>query len=130
MEHCNLVQVKVTPNRCFTKLVVKAHTTKAIARRCSVKKVFSEISQNLQENTCSRVRPATLLKKRLWRRWFPVNFAKFLRTSFLTEHLRWLLLSLMYNKPLSPSSWNIMKSILRYLGQINCEHLNKILVLD
>ena len=27
--------------------------------------------------------PATLLKKRLWHRCFPVNFAKFLRTSFL-----------------------------------------------
>ena len=24
---------------------------------------------------------------------FPVNFAKFLRTPFLTEHLRWLLLN-------------------------------------
>ena len=34
----------------------------------------------------------TLLKKRLWYRCFPVNFAKFLRMSFLTEHLRWLLL--------------------------------------
>ena len=28
-------------------------------------------------------RSATLLKKRLWRRCFPVNFAKFLRTPFL-----------------------------------------------
>ena len=37
-------------------------------------------------------RPATLLKKRLWHRCFPVNFAKFLRTSFSIEHLRWLLL--------------------------------------
>ena len=36
--------------------------------------------------------PATLLKKRLWHRCFPVNFAKVLRTIF-TEHLRWLLLS-------------------------------------
>ena len=36
--------------------------------------------------------PATLLKKRLWRRCFPVNFAKFPRTPFLTENLRWLLL--------------------------------------
>ena len=34
----------------------------------------------------------TLLKKRLWHRCFPVNFAKFLRRPFLTEHLRWLLL--------------------------------------
>ena len=49
-----------------------------------------EISQDSQENTCARVsfliklqaRPATLLKKRLWRRCFPVNFAKFLRTLF------------------------------------------------
>ena len=31
-------------------------------------------------------------KKRLWHRCFRVNFAKFLRTPFLTEHLRWLLL--------------------------------------
>ena len=28
---------------------------------------------------------------RLWCRCFPVNFAKFLRTPFLTEHLWWLL---------------------------------------
>ena len=39
-------------------------------------------------------RPATLLKKRLRYRCFPVNFAKFLGTPFLTEHLRWLLLNL------------------------------------
>ena len=39
------------------------------------------------------LRPATLLKQRLWHRCFPVNFAKFLRTPFLTEHLRWLLLN-------------------------------------
>ena len=36
--------------------------------------------------------PATLLKKRLCHRCFPVNSAKFLRTPFLTEHLQWLLL--------------------------------------
>ena len=42
---------------------------------------------------CKKGWPATLLKKRLWRRCFPVNFAKFLRTSLLTEHLRWLLLA-------------------------------------
>ena len=27
--------------------------------------------------------PGTLLKERLWHRYFPVNFAKFLRTPFL-----------------------------------------------
>ena len=62
----------------------------AVVRRCSVKKVFLEILQNSQENTCARVS----VKKRLWHRCFPVNFAKFLRTPFLTEHLRWLLLYL------------------------------------
>ena len=35
-----------------------------------------------------------VIKKRLWHRCFPVNFTKFLRTPFLTEHLRWLLLFL------------------------------------
>ena len=32
------------------------------------------------------------IKKRLWHRYFHVNFAKFLRTPFLIEHLWWLLL--------------------------------------
>ena len=62
--------------------------------------VFLEILQNSQENTCARVsfliklkaRPATLLKKRIWCGGFPVNFAKFLRTPFLTEDFRWLFL--------------------------------------
>ena len=40
------------------------------------------------------LRLATLLKKRLWRRCFLVNFTKFLRKPFLTEHLWWLLLYL------------------------------------
>ena len=37
--------------------------------------------------------PTTLLETGLWRRCFSVNFAKFLRTPFLTEHLWWLFLS-------------------------------------
>ena len=57
--------------------------------RCSVKKVFLEISQKSQENTCSRVSfliklkaYATLLKERLCHRCFPVNFVEFLRIPF------------------------------------------------
>ena len=34
-------------------------------------------------NKVADLRPATLLKKRLWHKSFPVNFAKFLRTPFL-----------------------------------------------
>ena len=76
------------------------HTgTEAVALRCSVRKVFLEICQNPLENTCARnsflikLHAQALLKKSLWHRCFPVNFAKFLRTPFFTEHLRWLLLS-------------------------------------
>ena len=59
--------------------------------RCFVKKVFLEISQNLQENACARdsflikmqARFATLLTNSLWYRCFPMNFVKFIRTPFL-----------------------------------------------
>ena len=34
------------------------------------------------------------IKKSLQQRYFPVNFAKFFRTHFFREHLRWLLLSI------------------------------------
>ena len=67
----------------------------AVVQRYSVKKVFLEISQNSQENSCARVsflivvglRAASLLRKRLYHRCFPVNFVKFVRTLFFTEHL-------------------------------------------
>ena len=52
-----------------------------------------QLCQSLFLNKVASLRPATLLKKRLWHKCFPVNFAKFLRTLFLTEHLRWLLLN-------------------------------------
>ena len=50
------------------------------------------LCQSLFFNKVAGLRPATLLKKRLWHRCFPVNFVKFLRTPFLqntffTEHL-------------------------------------------
>ena len=40
------------------------------------------------------LRPATLFKKKLWHRCFPVNFAKFLRTPFLQNTSGRLLLDL------------------------------------
>ena len=68
--------------------------SEAVVRRRSIKKVLLEISQNSQDNTffnkvAERLffkfwhRPATLSKKSLWHRCFPVNLAKFLRTPFL-----------------------------------------------
>ena len=67
-----------------------------VAQRCCVIwKVFFEISkkfirkhlcQSLFYNKIAGLRPATLLKKRLWVRCFPTNFEKFLRTSFLQNN--------------------------------------------
>ena len=59
--------------------------------------MFFKISQNflcqsLFFNKVADLRPATLLKKRLWHRCFPVNFAKFGRTPFLQNSSGWLLL--------------------------------------
>ena len=63
-----------------------------VSRRRSIKKMFFEISQNLQKNTCARFSfLIKLLKNRLCQRCFPVNL-KFPRTTFLMEHLWWLLL--------------------------------------
>ena len=49
-----------------------------------------QLCQGLFFNKVADLSPATLLKKRLWLRRFPVDFAKFLRTPFFTEHLSWL----------------------------------------
>ena len=69
--------------------------------------------QSLFSNKVASLRPATLLKKRLWHRCFPVNFAKFLRTPFFTEHLRWLLLHLRH------STWSLRHFLDFYFGQRN-----------
>ena len=62
----------------------------AATRGVLCKKLFLEISQNSQENTCAkgsflikRLFRDSLLKTRLWHRCFPVNIVKFLRTPFL-----------------------------------------------
>ena len=82
----------------FSKLLF----SEAVTQRCSVKKgvlrnfpkfTGKHLGQRLFFDKVARIRPAALLKKGLWHRCFPVNFAKFLRTPFLTEYLRWLLLS-------------------------------------
>ena len=66
-------------------------------RRCSVRKGvlrnFSKFTgkhlfQILFFKKVAGFRTATLLKNRLWQRCFLVNFEKFLRTPFVTEHLR------------------------------------------
>ena len=55
--------------------------------------IGKHLCHSLFFNKVAGLRPATLFKKRLWHRCFPVNFVKFLRTLFFTEHLWWLLLN-------------------------------------
>ena len=55
-----------------------------------VKLIGKHLSQSLFFNKIAGL--ATLSKKRLWYRCFPVNFVNLLGTPFFIEHLRWLLL--------------------------------------
>ena len=73
--------------------------SEAVTQRCFVNKVVlrnlakftgKHMCQGLFFGKVTGLWPATLLKKRLWHRCFPVNFVKFLQTPFLTEHLWWL----------------------------------------
>ena len=72
-------------------------------RMCSVKKgvlrnfakfTGKHLCQSLFFNKVAGLGPATLLKKRLWHRWFPLNLAKSLRTPFL-QNTSGLLLNLL-----------------------------------
>ena len=63
----------------------------AVARRCSVKKVFLKVTQNSKENTCARVfffdkvaslRPATLLKTETLAQVFSCEFCQISKNTF------------------------------------------------
>ena len=70
--------------------------TEVVAQRCSVKTHRKHLFQSLFFTKDAGLRPAILLNRRLWRRCFPVSFAKFLRTPFLKLHLWWLILESSY----------------------------------
>ena len=73
-------------------LLVKYGDHRNSHQRCSVKTgvvrdftkfTGKQLCQSIFFNKVADLRPATLLKKRLWHRYFPVNFVKFLRATFL-----------------------------------------------
>ena len=69
---------------------------------------------SLFPNTVAGLRTVALLKKRLRHRCFSVNFAKFVRTLFFIEHLRWLLLTALdFSKVSSPDliQWCFWRSM-------------------
>ena len=61
------------------------------------------VCQSLVFNKLAGLRSATLLKKTLWHRCFPVNFVKFLRTTFF------------HRTPLVTASAFYVTSLLRYI---------------
>ena len=52
-----------------------------------IKFTGKHMCQTLFSNKVARLRPAGLLKKRLWHRCFSVKFVKFSRTPISIEHL-------------------------------------------
>ena len=79
------------------------HLGRSSHRRCSLRKgVLRKFAKFTRKHLCQSsffnkvagLRPATLLKKRLWHRCFPMNFAKIpFWNTFSRKHLRWLSLS-------------------------------------
>ena len=85
----SLLKLKLWYTRFFMQAVTLGLTSEAVIQWCSVKEVLLQILKTSQENTCvpeslynkvASLRPATLFKKRLCQRCFPVNFIKFIRT--------------------------------------------------
>ena len=107
-EYCEILRTPILKNICEWLLLPKniRKVTNEILNRelhflCRDQndfKNFQEISQRVftckkQSSKSVQWRPATLLKRRLWHRYFPVNFGKLLRTPFSIEHCWWLLLT-------------------------------------
>ena len=95
--------------RCsLNKVVLKTFTGKHLCQSLFFNKVPGAISflyfLKISENLCvfrgyrNKTAPTTLLKMRLWNRYFSVNFAKFLRTPFSQNTSRRLLLGEFYFK--------------------------------
>ena len=94
--------LEITPNQIFIIAAMSKHLKiQAVTGGVLWEKVFLEILQNSQKkslcqslffNKVTGLSPATLLKKRLWHGWFPVNFAKFLRIPILQNTYGRLLL--------------------------------------
>ena len=69
--------------------------SEAVAQRCSVKKVFLEISQNSHENTCARfsfliklhAEACHFINEKTLAQVFSCEFCKVSKNTFFTEHL-------------------------------------------
>ena len=107
-------------------ILTNTRSSRNIHQRCSLRKgvlinfaIFTRkhLCQSLFFNEVTGLCPATLLKKRLWHRCFPVNFAKFLRTLFF------------YRAPLGNCFWSSRShmfykvGVLKNLAKFTEKHL-------
>ena len=106
--HLEMKAWRSSHQRCFLKKGVLINFAKFTGKHLCHSLFFNKVAD---------LRSADLLKKKLWDRCFPVNFAKFIRTPFFTEDLRWLLLSV----------WNLSK-IQLYIFLINVERISLIVL--
>ena len=99
----NLILILVTRDFAIILYTLPYEVYRSSHQRCSIitgvlrnfaKFTGKNLCPSLFFNKVAGLRPATLLKNRLWHRCFPVNFAKFLRTTFLQNTSGRLLLSL------------------------------------
>ena len=97
MKHRNWTQLycrqsmQVVPNenissRVLCSLSMSLFTSSRPVLRNFAKFIGKHLCQSLIFNKVAGLRPATLLKGRLWHRCFPMNFVKFLRTPFLQNN--------------------------------------------
>ena len=96
LSNCYGLMNAIVPNLIYRSSRPEMFCKKGVLRNFA-KFTGKHLCQSLFFNKVAGLRPATLLKKRLWHRCFPVKFAKFLRTLFLTEHLQLLLPDLVVN---------------------------------
>ena len=101
----NKLFVDPLQNRCSW-IIHKIHRKTSLEvdiHRCSSKELFLKSLQISREITRVRVffnkvagpQNCNFIKNRLQHKFFPVKFAKFLRTRCFTEHLQWLLLTVL-----------------------------------
>ena len=92
----------------------------------SAKFIWKHLHQSLFFSKDAGLRHATLLKRRLWQRCFPINFAKFSKTTFLQNESRRLL----PNKYQSKISTQEQNWYLDFLINSNFQEVSRLFLLS
>ena len=106
-----MIALKMTNLSCIH---IPVEVFRSSHQKCSMKK---SVLRNFTKFTgkVADLIPATLLKMRLWHRYFPVNLTKFLRTPFLHNTSGQLLLTFLELRGVFRTLSNIWEAFLRKL---------------